>query len=99
MGHFSSVREKSFHPVEVEWHSFSWVPPRGTVRVDPLGSYLVSAVAPRLLSGLRQNRILASFATHVARTGLVLRPLLPASDQGNGTNSAGNVFMLLGIAM
>src|SRR5262249_61572591 len=40
-----------------------------------------------LLSRLRQNRILALFATHVVRTGLVLSPPSPASDQEIGRAS------------
>jgi hypothetical protein len=59
-------------------------------------SVLGKRLGPSLVSVLLQNRILALFATHVVRAGLVLTPPLSALDQGNGTKSAGNVFMALG---
>jgi hypothetical protein len=70
------------------WNSSSGSPP----------TLLGKCRRPSLVSGLRQNRILALFSTHVV-PGPVLTGLLAASDQGTGTNSAGNVFMLLGVAM
>src|SRR5262249_2047859 len=84
----SERREKRSHLAEVEWHSLSWVPPRGTVSSESPTKLLGKSRRPSLVSGLRQNRILALFATHP----------LSASDQGAGTHSAGNLFMLLGIA-
>src|SRR5262249_56180086 len=47
----SERREKRFRLAEVEWHSLSWVPPRGKVRVGPRRPYLVSAVAPAQSQG------------------------------------------------